>query len=145
MNTENSSSPPAGIKVLIVDDDDAVRDSLELYLKTKKWQTLTAESAAEALERIKSENVSIVITDVRMPGMDGILLTQAIHEFNPDIEVLIITGFSSENLAIDALKAGAIDYFRKPLQPEKILRALEKTKPVREYRQQQIPAAVYLG
>ena len=118
----------SGITVLIVDDDEGARDSLTQYLCSSGWNTLTAESGDKAIEMVKSGQGDIIISDVRMPGMNGIDLTRRIKTIDPHIEVLIATGHSTEDLAIEALKAGAFDYFRKPLDVVEVSTSLERTK-----------------
>ena len=94
--------------VLIVDDDEAVRDSLTEYLDSIGWKTLTADSGEKALEYIREKKCDIVISDIRMPQMDGIELTRRIKEIDPDIDVIIATGHSTETLAVNALKGRSI-------------------------------------
>lgn len=115
------------VDILLVDDDEAVRDSLGEYLSTMGWNVRTAECAEEGISIVEEGYGDIVISDVRMPGIDGIEFLQNLKELNADIEVLIITGHSNEALAIDALRAGAFDYFRKPVNPREVISSLEKT------------------
>ena len=89
---------------------------------------MTAESGEKAIELIKLGHGDIIISDVRMPGMNGIDLTRNIKKIDPNIEILIATGHSTEELAIEALKAGAFDYFRKPLSVVEVSTSLERTK-----------------
>lgn len=120
--------------MLIVDDDFAIRDSLSEYLQSEGWETLTAASAESALETIAAESVDIVITDVRMPGIDGIRFTARLREIAPDIDVLIATGHSNESTAIEALKAGAFDFFCKPIDVKQVSAALRRTRRFRDTR-----------
>ena len=122
------------LTILIVDDDEGARDSLTKYLRSSGWKTLAAESGEKAVELVKSGKGDIIISDVRMPGMNGIDLTHRIKTIDPNIEVLIATGHSSEDLAIEALKAGAFDYFRKPLNVVEVSTSLERTKRYREMK-----------
>ena len=124
------------LTVLVVDDDEAVRDSLAEYLMSNGWQVDTAESAEAALAKVSDGIGDIVISDVRMPGMDGITLLSKLKALDPDIEVLITTGFSNESLAINALKAGAFDYFRKPLNGLEVATSLQRTRRVQQLTQE---------
>lgn len=117
-----------GFTILVVDDDDAVRDSLSGYLEAEGWTVEQAACAEEALEAVQLERIDAVISDIRMPGMDGIELLRQLKEHNRDVEVLITTGHSSESTAIEALKAGAFDYFRKPLRGQDISASLRRTR-----------------
>jgi len=115
------------VDILLVDDDEAVRDSLGEYLETMGWNVRTADCAEKGLKIVEEGYGDIVVSDVRMPGMDGIEFLRSLKQLNPDLEVLIITGHSNEALAIEALKAGAFDYFRKPINPREVISSLEKT------------------
>ena len=141
MNTNdqpNSKEQPiednSDLTILIVDDDEGARDSLTSYLQSSGWQTITAESGAQAIELVKSGAGDIIISDVRMPEMDGIELTRKIKTIDPNIEILIATGHSTEELAIEALRAGAFDYFRKPLNVMEVSTSLVRTKKYREIK-----------
>ncbi len=115
------------VDILLVDDDEAVRDSLSEYLESMGWNVKTADCAEKGLKIVEEGYGDIVLSDVRMPGMDGIEFLRNLKQLNPDLEVLIITGHSNEALAIEALKAGAFDYFRKPINPREVISSLEKT------------------
>ena len=129
MNDGENSAAEIALQVLIVDDDEAVRDSMSGFLRSRGWCVKSASSASEALEVLaKCDDVDVVITDVRMPGMSGISLLGEIRKRHPHVEVLICTGFSNESLAISALRAGAFDYFRKPLDGNEVAAALERTR-----------------
>ena len=115
------------VDILLVDDDEAIRDSLGEYLDSMGWNIKTADCAEKGLEIAESGYGDIVLSDVRMPGMDGLEFLRKLKELNSDLEVLIITGHSNEALAIEALKSGAYDYFRKPVNPKEVINSLEKT------------------
>lgn len=115
-----------GTTILVVDDDRQVLESLLLLLSTHGYQVVTAASAAEALERFEDREVKIVLTDIRMPGMDGIELAGKIHEFDPDLPVLIMTGFAETEVAVNALKSGAFDFIYKPINYELLVHAAGK-------------------
>jgi DNA-binding NtrC family response regulator len=132
--TNSKAAESAALTVLIVDDDEAVRDSLSRYLKSRGWHSRTASSADEALQLICNGVGDIVLSDICMPGKDGLTLLREIKAHNPAIEVLLSTAFSSEDLAIGALKAGAFDYFRKPLDGGLVVSALERTRRFHELR-----------
>ena len=120
--------------VVIVDDDEAVRDSLADYLQTAGWPVLQASDGAAALAIAENGRGDIFISDIRMPGMDGITLLRRLRERDPNVEVLITTGFSSEESAVEALKAGAFDYFHKPLNAVEVEAALQRTRRYRAVR-----------
>ena len=106
-------------KILVVDDEAIVRESLRDWLSDCGYQVLTAENGYQALEIIEKERLSIVITDLVMPGMDGIELMKKAKDIIPNIQVIIITAYGSITTAIAAMKEGAYDYIEKPFCPER--------------------------
>lgn len=107
------------VKVLVVDDEAIVRESLRDWLIDVGYQVFTAENGPKALEIIEKERLGIVITDLVMPGMDGIEMMERAKEIQPDIEVIIITAYASIPTAIAAMRKGAYDYIEKPFCPER--------------------------
>jgi DNA-binding NtrC family response regulator len=106
-------------KILVVDDEAIIRDSLREWLGGSGHQVLTAENGTQALEIIRKEKPAILITDLVMPGMDGIELMKQAKEISPGIEVIIITAYGSIPTAINAIREGAYDYIEKPFCPER--------------------------
>ncbi len=107
------------VKVLIVDDEAIIRDALSDWLKDIGYQVFTAENGQKALNVIEKEKPGIMISDLVMPGMDGIELMKKAKAQQPDIEVIIITAYASIPTAITAMKEGAYDYIEKPFCPER--------------------------
>ncbi len=123
--------PQALPSILVIDDEDGIRDSLSLFLNKKGYDVLQASSGDEALRHLKSRNFSVVITDISMPGdRGGLEVLQIVRDQHPDTEVIMMTGHLDLNFAIDSLKHGAFDYFKKPFLFEEvnlsIHRALER-------------------
>jgi two-component system response regulator AtoC len=106
-------------KILVVDDEAIIRDSLRDWLNDTGYNVFTAQNGAQALETIEREKPRIVIADLVMPGMDGIELMKRAKEISPDIEVIIITAYGSIPTAITAIREGAYDYIQKPFCPER--------------------------
>jgi two-component system response regulator HydG len=107
-------------KLLIVDDEFSVRDSLSKWFREEGYEVSTAENANEALTRLAEHSWDVALVDIKMHGTDGIELQRRMHEQNPDLMVIIMTGYASVETAVTALKNGAYDYVTKPLDPEEI-------------------------
>jgi DNA-binding NtrC family response regulator len=107
------------VKILVVDDEAIARESLGDWLKDAGYQVLAAENGPQALEVMEKEKPDIMITDLVMPGMDGIELMKRAKAQQPKIEVVIITAYASIPTAITAMKEGAYDYIEKPFCPER--------------------------
>jgi two-component system response regulator AtoC len=114
------------VKILVVDDEAIIRESLRDWLSDVGHQVLMAENGSQALEIIEKEKPSIVITDLVMPGMDGIELLKRAKEISPGLEGIVITAYGSIPTAIAAMKEGAYDYIEKPFCPEKAELLIEK-------------------
>ena len=104
------------VRILVVDDEEIVRDILFDTLSQAGYTVKTAKDGNDAIAQIGNKPFEIVITDIKMPGMDGIELLQRIQKINPDICVLIITGYSTVESAVNAMKLGAYDYICKPFE-----------------------------
>ncbi len=115
-----------GVKILIVDDEVVVRESLKDWLIDSNYPVSTAENGPQALEIIAKEKIEILITDLMMPGMDGIELMKKAKEIVPAIQVIIVTAYASVPTAITAMKEGAYDYVEKPISPERVESVLER-------------------
>ncbi len=114
--------------VLVVDDDKQVLGSILLILCASGYKVITGENAADALGRMEREVPDIVLTDIRMPGMDGIELAGIIHDRYPEIPILIMTGYAELNVTVNALKRGAFDFIMKPLDPDYLIHSIGKAK-----------------
>jgi FixJ family two-component response regulator len=106
--------------VWVVDDDDSVRGAVEAIVKELGYEARSFAKGEEALEACKTDLPDVVITDVRMPGMSGIDLTTALLEIDPQIIVMILTGFPSIPAAVEAVRAGATDFLSKPCRMDEI-------------------------
>lgn len=116
-------------KILVVDDDQSIRDTLSNYLKRQEYDVHSAENGVEALEKINKNNPDLIITDVRMPEMDGLELLSKVKEIDSHIQVIMISAFDDMQSTVKAMQSGAYDYIEKPLEIDKlklrIKRALE--------------------
>ena len=116
----------SGVKVLVVDDEAVIRRGVCRVLEGRGYQAEASESGYEAVERLQKVPFSIVITDLKMPGMDGIEVLKAIKILQPEVPVIIITGYSTVDTAVEAMKNGAFDYISKPFTPKQIIEMVEK-------------------
>ncbi|MBF6590745.1 MAG: hybrid sensor histidine kinase/response regulator [Ktedonobacterales bacterium] len=125
-------------RILIVDDDDALLRALPeaLRLRMKNPRIDTTDSAATALERIATVDYDAVVSDIKMPGMDGLTLLTKIRELRPDTPTLLITGHGEHDLAIQALRGGAYDFIQKPIDRDYFIASLGRAIQVRQLRRQ---------
>ncbi len=113
----------ASKRVLVVDDEEIVRDSCWRVLTDAGYTVQTVSSGRDALRACRSEPVDVLLTDIRMPDMDGIHVARTIREEFPDVRVVIITGYPSQQSASQAEQLGIFDYLEKPLSPERLSEA----------------------
>ncbi len=107
-------------KLLIVDDELIVRDSLEKWFSEEGYDVTTADGASSALTLLAGNHWDVALIDIKMPGTDGITLHQHLHEIDPALLTIIMTGYASVETAVQALKNGAFDYITKPFDPEEV-------------------------
>ncbi len=107
--------------VLIVDDEQEIRDSLSEVLTDEGFLTYTAENGVVALEMMKEIHYDIIISDIKMPEMDGVTLLQRVKEQAPDTFVILVTSYGSTETAINAMRLGAIDYILKPIDFDELI------------------------
>jgi two-component system, LuxR family, response regulator FixJ len=110
--------------IYVVDDDEAVRDSLSILLESAGHEVETFDLALAALDRCRTRRPDCILSDVRMPGMDGIEFQEKLTEAGIDAPVVIMTGHGDVRLAVRAMKAGALDFIEKPFDDNAILRSL---------------------
>ncbi len=108
-------------RILVVDDELVVRDSLKEWLLEEGFSVSTAASGAEALEILGKEPRHLMLTDIKMPGMDGVELLQRARDLYPDLTVIMMTAYATVETAVEAIKIGARDYLVKPFDPETLV------------------------
>ncbi len=123
-------------RILIVDDDPVVRDSLGKWFESEGFEVTVAPSAPAALELLSGQRFPLALVDIKMPGVDGIELQARLQEIDPEMPVIIMTGYASVETAVQALKNGAYDYISKPFDPDELVhlvkRAIEHRQAVRQ-------------
>jgi YesN/AraC family two-component response regulator len=112
-------------KILVIDDEVATLDMLELFLSACGYTVFVAENETAGLEIFQKETPPIVLTDIKMPGKDGLMILQKIKSLRPETEVIVITGHGDRDLAKKALELKASDFFNKPLDTAALSAALK--------------------
>ena len=110
--------------VHVVDDDEAMRDSMAFLLRAGNFQVQTYAAATDFLEALPQIKAGCVVTDVRMPGMSGIELLQRLRELKVSLPVIVVSGHGDVPLAVEAMKTGALDFIEKPFDDDVFLRAV---------------------
>ena len=115
-------------RVLVVDDEASIRELLAKTLALAEYDVDTATDGASALDRLRERqgDYHLMIVDLRMPGMDGLSLIREVKHINPNLPVIIITGFSTESSAIEAVNLGVAGYLTKPFRVPQVLAAAAK-------------------
>ena len=125
-------------KILIVDDEEPNRSALERIFQRERWEVLTAPDARTALELLREPDIAVMLTDLRMPGMDGMELLRRCRQIAADVQIIVATAYGTVESAVEAMREGAIDYVAKPLRRAEVVactgRALEKYRLLTENR-----------
>ena len=128
--TDDMKSLRSGVRVLVADDDPAARDALAALLRAEGFEVTVADDGSQALARVQEEAPDVLVTDLQMPGLDGIELLSRTRELQPDLIVVLVTGFADVESAVLAMQRGAEQYLTKPPQIEELVlvidRALER-------------------
>jgi len=122
-------------KILLIDDEVDIVRVLSMSLKVDGYDVVTAYSGEEGLDVFTKESPDVILTDIKMPGMDGLEVLRKIKELNPEVEVIIITGHGDIDSAIEALQNGASDFINKPIRDEALSIALNRAKEKLDMRQ----------
>jgi two-component system response regulator FixJ len=112
------------VTVYVVDDDEAMRDSLDFLLGAAGFSVTVFESASRFLESLPDVQSGCVVTDIRMPGIDGIELLRRLKNDKPAISVVVMTGHGDVPLAVEAMKLGAADFVEKPFEDERLINTI---------------------
>ncbi|HLC16492.1 MAG TPA: response regulator [Thermodesulfovibrionia bacterium] len=116
------------IKILIIDDEPDMVKLLSMILRSRKdYSLITTINPLEGVELLKQDQFDLVITDLKMPGLDGEEVLESVKKLNADLPVIVITAFSTVDSALKLIKKGASDYITKPFRKEQILTAVDKT------------------
>jgi len=125
-------------RILVVDDELSMRDFLSIMLKKEGHEVVAAENGGSALKVIQSEIFDLLITDIKMPGVDGMEVLKTVKEVSPETVVIMITAFATTGTAVEAMKLGAYDYITKPFKVDEIRLVIQKALEKRHLRKENI-------
>lgn len=114
-----------GMKILLIEDELSVRLGISCTLESAGYTVSAEENGIDGMKRFEKEDFDIVITDLRLPGADGIDVLKSLRGISPDIGVIIITAFAEPKTALEAMRAGAYDYIAKPFDPGELLSVID--------------------
>jgi CheY-like chemotaxis protein len=115
------------VRVLVVEDDEQMNEMLEFTLQSKGYEVVTALNGQQAIECCRREKFDLVITDVRLPGMDGVEMLGHIQKIQPGLKSIVITGYASEDTPVRAIRCQVSDYLFKPFSLQYFLNAVTRT------------------
>ena len=114
------------LKMLLIDDDEWIRDSLSLYFEARGCSLKALETAEEGIEALKKQNYDIIVTDYRLPGMDGLEFLKRIQDSHPQAMKILITAYRSEDVVSKAIRIGIHDFIDKPFTTKTIEDSLSR-------------------
>ena len=117
---------PANAKIMFVDDEAPVRAAVKAILKRQGYAVQVFPGGIECLTALRGQDCDLLITDVNMPDMNGLELVQLSRRIWPHLSILVVTGYGSIAMAVQAVKAGAVDFIEKPLSRENLLFAIQQ-------------------
>ncbi|MDD5525651.1 MAG: sigma-54 dependent transcriptional regulator, partial [Smithella sp.] len=109
------------LSILVVDDGQSQREMLRDFLRSEGHTVMEAEEGEKALKTVRGGHFDLILLDYKMPGMDGLQVLKEVKHINPEIDVIIITAYGTIETAVEALKAGAIDYITKPVELDELI------------------------
>jgi PAS domain S-box-containing protein len=113
-------------RILVIDDEPGIREMICFVFQNEGYELLTAQDGREGIKMVSTDAPDVVISDIKMPGMDGISALKEIKNINPDLEVILSTGFANIETAIEGLRAGAFDFVKKPFDIDEIRRVVAR-------------------
>lgn len=125
-------------RILIVDDEADIALILKLQLEDAGYSTTRARDGLEALNLLNREDFSLVLLDIKMPGMDGIQVLEKLHAVHSDMAVIMMTAHGSEDIAVETMKKGALDYIVKPFSTDDLLKKVDRTLKLNRTRQENV-------
>jgi len=132
-------------KVLVVDDEESIREFFEIMLKREGYEVWTASNGKEALERLKKGRADLILSDIQMPEMSGLELLTKVKEQDPEALMIMITAFGSTETAVEAMKLGAYDYIQKPFKIDEVKIILRQALERRQLQSENVQLKKELG
>src|SRR5712671_3926788 len=126
MPPENRKQTATSPRILIVDDDAGQRSLLDSFLRSQGFQTMPVASGERALEILRTEQVSMMISDVRMPGLSGLETLRRARQENTVLPVLLVTAYADIREAVGAMRDGALNYLAKPIDLDELLTTVQQ-------------------
>jgi len=131
-------------RVLVVDDEQSMRNVLAIALQQEGYEVVTAEDGAAARRELEARSVDLVVSDIRMPGLDGIEVLRFAREHAPGTEVILVTAHASTDSAVEALRLGAYDYVVKPFDIDELKVTVQRALEVKELRKENVDLKLQL-
>ncbi len=129
---------PSHRRILIVDDELQILTFLDDLFRTEGWEVQTADSGSSGIDRLEERRFDIVLTDLKMPGSDGIEVLRTARKLQSDTEVIMMTGYGTVDTAIEAMRAGAFHYLAKPFKAEEVLHLVDKAYTQRQLKRENL-------
>ena len=148
MTPEARKNNTKGPRILIVDDDPGQRSLLDSFLRSQGFDTITAASGEEALETLRAGGISMMISDVRMPGLSGLETMRRARTEHAVLPILLVTAYADIREAVGAMRDGALNYLAKPIDLDELLTTVQqatgiaKPTPIKFSADKQLPAHV---
>ncbi len=131
-------------RVLVVDDEQSMRNMLAIALQQEGYEVVTAEDGEAARREIEARSVDLIVSDIRMPGLDGIEVLRFAREHTPGTEVILVTAYASTASAVEALRLGAYDYIIKPFDIDELKLTVQRALEVKELRKENVDLKLQL-
>jgi diguanylate cyclase (GGDEF)-like protein len=142
-NAPSPADKSLSTNILVVDDEEIMRKLLTDVLRNEGYNINSVSRADDALQEVAKGNINILITDIMMKGMNGIELLKRVKDIDPDIDVIVMTGYGSIQTAVESMKLGAIDYLTKPLNIDQISLIVKKTAERRQLKREASESKFY--
>src|SRR5919108_1202655 len=123
-------------RILVIDDEAAIRDSLRMILEYEDYGFVGASSGQEGFAQVQRDRPDLVLLDIKMPGMDGMEVLRKLRNLDEALPVVMISGHGTTATAVEAIKAGAVDFLDKPLSSERVIVTLHNVLQQQELRQE---------